>query len=89
MANKITATQINYLQWVKEGNSVHFCTEVSNQLGEMVYSTPPTFKTNHRAILNLLRHGYLSLKEEYSFGVRWAVLSINKNGLRLLDNSHE
>jgi|GEM_PF-2524697 len=88
MSQKLTKTQIDYLQWIKEGNSIHFCTEVSKQLGEMVYSTPPTFKTNHRAILNLLRDGYLSLKEEYSFGVRWAVLSISPNGLSLLEKSH-
>lgn len=89
MPRKITPTQLDYLQWVKEGNSIHFCTEVSNQLGEMVYSTPPTFKTNHRAILNLLRDGYLSLKEEFKFGVRWAVLSISSNGSSLLDSHHE
>ena len=88
MSQKLTKTQIDYLQWIKEGNSIHFCTEVSKQLGEMVYSKPPTFKTNHRAILNLLRDGYLSLKEEYSFGVRWAVLSISPNGLSLLEKSH-
>lgn len=88
MSHKLTPTQINYLQWIKEGHSVHFCTEVSNQLGELVYSTPPHFKTNHRAILNLLRDGYLNLKEEYNFGVRWAILSISSNGLSLLENNH-
>jgi len=88
MPRKLTKTQIDYLQWVGAGNSIHFCTEVSDQLGKMVYSTPPTFKTNHRAILNLLRDGYLSIKEEYNFGVRWAVLSISSNGLSLLENNH-
>jgi len=88
MPRKLTATQVNYLQWIKEGNSIHFCTEVSSQLGELVYSTPPTFKTNHRSILNLLRDGYLSIKEEYSFGIRWAILFINPKGLRLLEGNH-
>ncbi|MEW4982970.1 MAG: hypothetical protein AB1Y26_07045 [Cycloclasticus sp.] len=89
MPRKLTPTQLDYLQWIKEGHSIHFCTEVSNQLGEMVYSTPPTFKTNHRAILNLLRDGYLNLKEEYSFGIRWANLFINQKGLNLLESNNE
>jgi len=89
MSNKLTTTQVNYLQWLKDGNSVQFCTEVSNQLGEMVYSELPPFETNHRSILNLLRDGYLSLVEEYSFGIRWAILFINPNGLALLEGIDE
>ncbi|PCI22600.1 MAG: hypothetical protein COB62_01145 [Piscirickettsiaceae bacterium] len=88
MSHKPTPTQINYLQWIKEGHSIHFCTEVSNQLGEMVYSMPPPFKTNHRAILNLLRDGYLNLTEKYFYGIRWAILSINPMGLDFLENIH-
>lgn len=89
MPNRLTTTQISYLQWIKCGNSIHFCTEVSNQLGEITYSEKPPFKTNHRSILNLLRDGYLSLVEEYSFGLRWAILFINPKGLALLENVDE
>ncbi len=86
MSTKLTATQINYLQWIKEGHSVQFCTEVSNQLGEMVYSEEPPFKTNHKSILNLSRDGYLSITEEFSFGIRWAILFISPKGLALLES---
>jgi len=89
MSNTLTETKINYLQWISEGHSVQFCTEVSNQLGEMVYSEEPPFKTNNRSILNLLRDGYLSMMEEYSFGIRWAILFINPKGLALLENINE
>ena len=89
MPTKLTETQIKYLRWVNDGNSVHFCTEVSNQLGELAYSDNPPFKTNHRSILNLLRDGYLSLVEEYSFGIRWAILFINPKGLALLESVDE
>jgi len=89
MSNKLTETQIHYLKWIKEGHSVQFCTEVSNQLGDMVYSEEPPFKTNHKSILNLLRDGYLSKAEEYSFGIRWAILFINPKGLALLENIDE
>lgn len=89
MPRKLTATQVNYLQWIKEGNSIHFCTEVSSQLGQLVYSTPPTFKTNHRGIYNLVRDGYLGIKEEYSFGIRWAILFISQMGLSLLEANDE
>jgi len=88
MPRKLTSTQIDYLQWIHAGNSIHFCTEVSNQLGQIVYSSPPTFKKNHRSIFNLLHSGYLSIKEEYSFGIRWAILFINQKGLRLLEGNN-
>lgn len=89
MPTKLTETQINYLKWIKDGHSVQFCTEVSNQLGEMVYSEEPPFKTNHKSILNLLRDGYLSLVEEYNFGIRWAILFSNPKGLALLESIDE
>ena len=89
MTKKLTATQILYLKWLKDGHSVQFCTEVCIQLGEMVYSDETPFKTNHKSIFNLLRDGYLSMSEEYSFGIRWAVLVINPKGSALLESIDE
>ena len=89
MTNKLTATQILYLKWLKEGHSVQFCTEVSNQLGVMSYSDTPPLETNRRSIFNLLRDGYVSISEEFSYGIRWAVLRINPKGLALLGSVDE
>ncbi len=89
MTTKLTDTQILYLKWLKEGHSVQFCTEVSNQLGVMSYSDTPPLETNRRSILNLLRDGYVSISEESSYGIRWAVLFINPKGLALLESVDE
>jgi len=89
MSNKLTATQINYLQWTKSGNSIHFCTEVSKQLGEMIYSEALPFETDRRAVFNLHRDGYLSMAEQYCFGIRWAILFISPKGLALLESIDE
>lgn len=89
MSKKLTATQILYLKWLKEGHSVQFCTEVSNQLGVMSYSDTPPLETNRRSIFNLLRDGYVSISEESSYGIRWAVLFINPKGLALLESVDE
>jgi len=56
MTKELTATQVKYLQWLKEGNSIQFCTEVSTELGKMSYSESPPLETNRRSILNLLRY---------------------------------
>lgn len=85
MAKKLTQTQIHLLNWMLGGNSVDFCTEVSNQLGVMKYSTPPEFETDRRSLLNLLRDGYLDKVEQYSFGIRWTVLTINTQGITFLE----
>lgn len=89
MTKKLTATQILYLKWLKEGHSVQFCTEVSNQLGVMSYSDSAPLETNRRSIFNLLRDGYVSISEESSYGIRWAVLFINPKGLALLESVDE
>lgn len=89
MTKKLTATQILYLKWLKEGHSVQFCTEVSNQLGVMSYSDTPPLETNRRSIFNLLRDGYVSTSEEFSYGIRWVVLFINPKGLALLESVDE
>ncbi len=89
MTKKLTATQILYLKWFKDGHSVQFCTAVSNQLGVMSYSDTPPLETNRRSIFNLLRDGYVSISEEFSYGIRWAVLRINPKGLALLESVDE
>jgi len=86
MSKNLTETQLHYLKWLKDGHTVQFCTEVSSQLGVMSYSGTPPIKTNRRSIFNLLREGYLSTSEEYSFGIRWAVLRINPKGLEFLES---
>lgn len=80
MSKKLTPTQINFLNWMNDGNSVKFCTEVSNQLGVMSFSRTPQFQTDKRAILNLLRDGYLQITETYIYGIRQASLTISKKG---------
>lgn len=89
MTKKLSPTQVNLLDWMNDGNFVYFCTEVSNQLGEMSFSRPPEFQTDRRAILNLLRDGYLQLIETYIYGIRQASLTINNKGEAVLESLND
>tara|TARA_R110000772_G_C13118797_1_gene421598 strand:+ start:365 stop:637 length:273 start_codon:yes stop_codon:yes gene_type:complete len=90
MSKKLSATQINILNWMYEGaNWVMVCTEVSNQLGVMTYSGLTEFETDKRAIFNLLRDGYLEETEECFYGLRWATLNINRKGVALLESLND
>ena len=86
MVKKLTATQINLLSWLHDGNSVNFCTEVSNQLAKISYSISPPFDTDKRAVINLKRDGYLEEIEQFIFGIRWSMLTINNKGVAALES---
>ena len=89
MSKKLTPTQINLLNWMNDGNSVSFCTEVSTQLAKISYSTPPPFHLDKRAVTNLKRDGYLEEIEKFIFGIRWSMLTINNKGVALLESLND
>lgn len=89
MSKKLTPTQIDFLNWMNDGDFVYFCTEVSNQLGAMRFSRPPEFQTDRRAIFNLLRDGYLQIMESSTYGIRQASLTISKKGHTVLESLND
>lgn len=85
MAKALTPTQRNYLQWLKQENSIAVCIEFSNQLGEIAYSSTFSFKSDIRALHNLKRYGFIQEKDTFEYGLRWTVITISKQGEKALE----
>ncbi len=89
MSLKLTETQIDYLKWFRDGHSLSFCTTISSELGKVTYTGGMPFKSDKRALMNLVKYGLLQEQERFDFGIRSSVMTINQKGLSLLDDNHE
>jgi len=91
---KITAAQLNYLQWLNIGetepeNVVLICTDLCEKFGAVIHSSVPPFKTDIRAIQNLYKNGLAETYPEIDLGITWLIVTISDKGRQYLEANHD
>lgn len=85
MVSKLTKTQLNYLEWLYKGNSIHVSLECFSKLGEITYTSPLTFKPDLRALDNLKRAGMLTFQDQIDYGLRWVVVTLSDRAIKFME----
>lgn len=85
MVNKLTKTQLNYLEWLYKGNAIHVSLECFSKMGEITYTSPLPFKADLRALDNLKKAGMLKFEDQFEYGLRWSVVSLSDKAFKFLD----
>jgi hypothetical protein len=91
---KLTATQLNYLQWFNEGdgeqtNVILICVDIREKFGHTVHSSCPPFKTDFRAIRKLYKKGLVEANHVNDFSIAWQVVTISQKGQKFLEAYHD
>ncbi len=85
MASKLSTTQLNYLKWLYQGNTINVFLECFKDTGKIEYSSHYPHQTDKRALENLKRAGMLKFHDEFHFGLQWRVVSLSDKAIKFME----